>query len=147
MKFYERSLQALLSSAPRGLAARSRIFVRLASLAQTGELARILCCLKRVKKKIKAICTVLISCTVCVYFGYELKFYRQASVKQVSRLPRGWCGDGGRGHDFQKIAHLSALTGKKQNIWQLLNEAEKDVKNYADRGGCYDNIIPYLIFF
>ena len=67
MKFYERSLQALLSSAPRGLAARSRIFVRLASLAQTGELARILCCLKRVKKKINAICTVLISTVVqCV---------------------------------------------------------------------------------
>ena len=116
MKFYERSLQALLSSAPRGLAARSRIFVRLASLAQTGELARILCCLKRVKKKIKAICTALISCTVCMYFRYELKFYRRTSVKQVSRLPRGWCRDGGRGHDFQKIANLSALTGKKQNI-------------------------------
>ena len=115
MKFYERSLQALLSSAPRGLAARSRIFVRLASLAQIGELARILCCLKRVKKKIKAICTVLISCTVW-NFGYELKYYRWTSVKQVSRLPRGWCRDGGRGHDFQKIANLSALTGKKQNI-------------------------------
>ena len=115
MKFYERSLQALLSSAPRGLAARSRIFVRLASLAQIGELARILCCLKRVKKKIKAICTVLISCTVW-NFGYELKYYRWTSVKQVSRLPSGWCRDGGRGHDFQKIANLSALTGKKQNI-------------------------------
>ena len=40
MKFCERSLQALLSSAPRGFAARSRILVRLASLAQIGELAR-----------------------------------------------------------------------------------------------------------
>ena len=37
MKFYERSLQALLSSAPRGFAARSRVLARLASL---GELAR-----------------------------------------------------------------------------------------------------------
>ena len=34
MKFYERSLQALLSSAPRGFAARSRVLARLASLAQ-----------------------------------------------------------------------------------------------------------------
>ena len=40
MKFYERSLQALLSSAPRGFAARSRVLARLASLAQIGELAR-----------------------------------------------------------------------------------------------------------
>ena len=40
MKFYERSLQALLSSAPRSFAACSRILVRLASLAQIGELAR-----------------------------------------------------------------------------------------------------------
>ena len=39
MKFYERSLQALLSSAPRGFAARLRVFARLASLAQIGELA------------------------------------------------------------------------------------------------------------
>ena len=35
MKIYERSLQALLSSAPR-----SRIIARLASLAQIAELAR-----------------------------------------------------------------------------------------------------------
>ena len=35
MKIYERSLQALLSSA-----LRSRVFARLASLAQIGELAR-----------------------------------------------------------------------------------------------------------
>ena len=42
MKFYERSLQALLSSAPRGFAARSRVLERLASLAQIGELARVL---------------------------------------------------------------------------------------------------------
>ena len=35
MKIYERSLQALLSSAPR-----SRVLARLASLAQIGELAR-----------------------------------------------------------------------------------------------------------
>ena len=35
MKIYERSLQALLSSAPR-----SRVIARLASLAQIGELAR-----------------------------------------------------------------------------------------------------------
>ena len=40
MKFYERSLQALLSSAPRGFAARSRVLARLASLAQIGELVR-----------------------------------------------------------------------------------------------------------
>ena len=40
MKFYERSLQALLSSAPRGFAARSRVLARLASLAQIEELAR-----------------------------------------------------------------------------------------------------------
>ena len=39
MKFYETSLQALLSSAPHGFAARSRLLVRLASLAQIGELA------------------------------------------------------------------------------------------------------------
>ena len=39
MKFYERSLQALLSSAPHGFAAHSRLLVRLASLAQIGELA------------------------------------------------------------------------------------------------------------
>ena len=40
MKFYERSLQALISPAPRGFAARSRILARLASLAQIGELVR-----------------------------------------------------------------------------------------------------------
>ena len=40
MKIYERSLQALLSSAPRGFAARSRVLARLASLVQIGELAR-----------------------------------------------------------------------------------------------------------
>ena len=40
MKFYERLLQALLSSAPRGFAARSRVLVRLVSLAQIEELAR-----------------------------------------------------------------------------------------------------------
>ena len=40
MKFYERSLQALLSSAPRGFAARSRVLARLALLAKIGELAR-----------------------------------------------------------------------------------------------------------
>ena len=42
MKFYERSLQALLSPAPapRGFAARSRVLARLPSLAQMGELAR-----------------------------------------------------------------------------------------------------------
>ena len=39
MKFYERSLQAFLSSAPRSFAARSRILVRLTPLAQIGELA------------------------------------------------------------------------------------------------------------
>ena len=33
-------LLVLLSSAPRGFAARSRILVRLVSLAQIGELAR-----------------------------------------------------------------------------------------------------------
>ena len=36
----ERSLQALLSSAPRGFAARSRVLARPASLAQMGELPR-----------------------------------------------------------------------------------------------------------
>ena len=40
MKFYESLLQALLSSAPRSFAARLRVLVRLASLAQVGELAR-----------------------------------------------------------------------------------------------------------
>ena len=40
MKFYERSLQTLLSSAPCDFAARSRVLARLASLAQIGELAR-----------------------------------------------------------------------------------------------------------
>jgi len=40
MKFYERSLQALLFSAPRGFAAHSRVLARVASLAQIGELAR-----------------------------------------------------------------------------------------------------------
>ena len=40
MKFHERSLQALLSSAPRGFATHSRVLARLASLAQIGELAR-----------------------------------------------------------------------------------------------------------
>ena len=40
MKFYERSLQALLSSAPRSFADRSRVLARLASLPQIGELAR-----------------------------------------------------------------------------------------------------------
>ena len=39
MKIYERSLQALFSSAPR-----SRVLVRLALLAQIGELARRLSC-------------------------------------------------------------------------------------------------------
>ena len=33
-------MQALLSPAPRGFAARSRVLARLASLAQIGELAR-----------------------------------------------------------------------------------------------------------
>ena len=37
MKFYERSLQALLSSAPRSFAACSRVLVR---LDKVGELAR-----------------------------------------------------------------------------------------------------------
>ena len=40
MKFYERSLQAVLSSAPCGFAARSRVLARLVSLAKIGELAR-----------------------------------------------------------------------------------------------------------
>ena len=40
MKIYERSLQALLSSAPRGFAASSRVHARLPSLAQIGGLAR-----------------------------------------------------------------------------------------------------------
>ena len=40
MKIYERSMQALLLPAPRGFAAPSRVLTRLASLAQTGELAR-----------------------------------------------------------------------------------------------------------
>ena len=39
MKIYERSLQALLSSAPRGFATHSCVLERLASLAQIGELA------------------------------------------------------------------------------------------------------------
>ena len=40
MKLYKRSLQALLSSAPRGFAARLHVLARLASLTQIGELAR-----------------------------------------------------------------------------------------------------------
>ena len=40
MKICKGSLQALLSSAPRGFAARSRVLARLVSLAQIGELAR-----------------------------------------------------------------------------------------------------------
>ena len=40
MKFYERLLQALLSCGSRSFAAHSRVLVRLASLAQIGELAR-----------------------------------------------------------------------------------------------------------
>ena len=40
MKIHERSLEALLSSAPRGFATRSCILARLASLAQIGELVR-----------------------------------------------------------------------------------------------------------
>ena len=40
MKFYERSLQALLSSAPHSFAACSHVLARLALLAQIGELAR-----------------------------------------------------------------------------------------------------------
>ena len=40
MKFYERLLQALLFSAPRGFAACSRVLVRLVSLTQIRELAR-----------------------------------------------------------------------------------------------------------
>ena len=40
MKFFEKLLQALLFSAPRGFAARARVLVRLVSLAQIGELAR-----------------------------------------------------------------------------------------------------------
>ena len=39
MKFHERSLQTLLSSAPRRFAAHSRVLARLASLTQIGELA------------------------------------------------------------------------------------------------------------
>ena len=35
-----------------------------------------MCCLKKVKKKIKVICAVLIICTLCMYFAYELKYYR-----------------------------------------------------------------------
>ena len=40
MKICKGWLQALLSPAPRGFAARSRVLARLASLAQIGELAR-----------------------------------------------------------------------------------------------------------
>ena len=40
MKIYKGSLQALLSSAFRGFAARLRVLARLVSLAQIGELAR-----------------------------------------------------------------------------------------------------------
>ena len=39
-KFYERSLQALLSSAPRGFATCSHVIAKLASLPPIGELAR-----------------------------------------------------------------------------------------------------------
>ena len=40
MKICKGWLQALLSPAPRGFAARSRVLARLVSLAQIGELAR-----------------------------------------------------------------------------------------------------------
>ena len=40
----ERASEGLLSSAPRGVAARSCVHARLASLAQIGELARRLVC-------------------------------------------------------------------------------------------------------
>ena len=40
MKICKGSLQALVSSAPRGFAARSRVLTRPVSLAQIGELAR-----------------------------------------------------------------------------------------------------------
>ena len=40
MKFFEKLLQAVLFSAPRGFAARARVLVRLVSLVQIGELAR-----------------------------------------------------------------------------------------------------------
>ena len=40
MKICKGWLQALLSSAPRGFAARSRVLARLVSLAQIGELTR-----------------------------------------------------------------------------------------------------------
>ena len=40
MEFHERSLQAVLFSAPRGFAAHSRVLARLASLTQIGELSR-----------------------------------------------------------------------------------------------------------
>ena len=44
MKICKGWLQALLSSAPRGFAARSHVLVRPVSLAQTGELASGLDC-------------------------------------------------------------------------------------------------------
>ena len=44
----ERASEGLLSSAPRGFAARSCVHARLASLAQIGDLARRLVCENRV---------------------------------------------------------------------------------------------------
>ena len=52
MKICKGWLQALLSSGPRGFAARSRVLARPVSLAQTGELAsrlQILKCTRYVK--------------------------------------------------------------------------------------------------
>ena len=68
MKIYKGSLQALLSSASRGFAARSRVLARLVSLAQIGELARRL---------------LYISCRK----AWKLDFWIQ--TKRVSRLSTG----------------------------------------------------------
>ena len=67
MKFYERSLQAILSSAPRGFAARSRVLERLVYFAQIGELAR------RLANKEK-----------CEFFGIEFSSVDIRSTEEVS---------------------------------------------------------------
>ena len=56
-------MQALLSSAPRGFFARSRVLTRLASLAQIGELAR--------RLSVFGTYTLMISTVIEIFFILE----------------------------------------------------------------------------
>ena len=74
MKICKGWLQALLSPAPRGLAARSRVLARLASVAQIGELARMLG----------------VICWLCFYFD-ELPIYKWTEPWDFKgRFPESW---------------------------------------------------------